>query len=179
MTTDTTTPQGDEHGKKRRWRWTRRAMFGSGIALALAGTGAYFTQAQPRHHGWGHHGAGTMDAESATEWAQLMTRQALRRVDATPEQEARIQTIIGGALKELLPLREETRLARSEILQLIGASSIDRAAMERLRAGHVVAHEQASKRVMQAVLEIADTLKPEQREQLTKMIAERRWGRHG
>lgn len=178
MTTETT-PLGDEHGKKRRWRWTRRALFGSGIALALAGTGAFFGHAQSRHHGWGHHGAGAMDAESATEWAQLMTRQALRRVDATPDQEARIQAIIGGALKDLLPLRDEGRLARKESLQLIGAASIDRNAIERLRAGQIAVHEQASKRVMQAVLEIADVLKPEQREQLTKMIAERRWGRHG
>lgn len=176
MTTDIT-PTGDEHGKKRRWRWTRRAMFGSGIALALAGTGAFFSHAQPRHHGWGHHGGGAMDAESATEWAQLMTRQALRRVDATPEQEARIQAIIGGTLKELLPLRDEARLARRESLQLLAAPTIDRAAMEKLRAGQIAVHEQASKRVMQAVLEVAEILKPEQREQLTKMIAERRWGR--
>ncbi len=176
MTTTPSTPPGDRCGSKRRRRWTRRVLLGGGVALAIAGAGAWYSHAQPRHHGSGMMGA--MDAESASEWAQLMTRQMLRRIDATPEQETKIQAIVAGALKELLPMREGARAARSEALQLVSAPAIDRAAIEKLRGAQIAMHDQASKRMMQAVLEIADALSPAQREQLTGVLAERRWGPH-
>lgn len=173
-----TTPQADEHGRKRRWRWTRRVLFGSGIAVALAGAGSYFTHAQPRAHFWGgHHGHGaSFDPQSATEWAQLMTRQMLRRVDASADQQDRVQAIVAGALKDLLPMRDEGRMARQESLKLVSAATIDRDALERLRAGQIAMHEQASKRMMKAVLDISEVLTPEQREKLAQAMAEHRWG---
>lgn len=175
MTTETT-PTRDEYGGKRRWRWTRRVLFGSGIAVALASAGAYFSHAQSRHHGWGGHHGAAFDPQSATEWAQLMTRQMLRRVDATTEQQERIQTIVAGALKDMLPMRDERRMARQESIKLVAAPTIDRDALERLRAGQIAMHEQASKRMMKAVLDIAEVLTPEQREKLTQVMTEHRWG---
>ncbi|MBM3525822.1 MAG: periplasmic heavy metal sensor [Alphaproteobacteria bacterium] len=181
MTNETTPtptpPQTDEHGRKRRWRWTRRVLFGSGIAVALAGAGTYFTHAQPRHHFWGgHHHGGAFDAQSATEWAQLMTRQMLRRVDATADQQDRVQAIVAGALKDLMPMREEGRTAREAGVKLVTAPTIDRDALERLRAGQISMHEQASRRMMKAVLDIAEVLTPEQRDKLAQAMAEHRWG---
>ena len=175
MTPDTT-PNGDEYGSRRRWRWTRRVLFGSGIAVALASAGAYFAHAQSRHHGWGGHHAAAFDPQSAAEWAQLMTRQMLRRIDATPEQQERIQAIVGIALKDMLPMREQGRMARQEGIQLLAAPTIDREALERLRAGQIALHEQASKHMTKAVLDIAETLTPAQRDKLALAIAEHRWG---
>ena len=176
MTTTPSTPPADRCGSKRRRRWTRRVLLGGGVALALAGAGAWYGHAQPRHHGWGM--AGAMDAESAGEWAQLMTRQMLRRIDATPEQETKIQAIVAGALRELLPMREGARAAHGDALKLVSAPAVDRAALETLRAAQIAMHDQASKRMMQAVLEIADALTPAQREQLARTLAEHRWGPH-
>lgn len=172
-------PKGDEHGAKRRWRWTRRALFGGAIVAALAGVGGWIGHAQQRHHGWHHagHSMGAMDAESAGEWAQLATRQMLRRINASSEQQARIETIVAGAVKDLVPLRDEARMAREEAIKLVAAPVVDRGAIERLRAGQIAVHEQASKRIATAVGDIAEVLTPAQREELTRMMVERRWGR--
>ena len=179
-TPGTTTPAGDEHGSKRRWRWTRRALFGGALATALAGAGAWISHAQHRPHGWHHAGysMGSMDADSAVEWAQVATRQMLRRIDATSAQQARIETIVAGAVKDLVPLRDEARMAREEALKLVAAPVVDRTAIERLRAGQIAVHEQASRRIATAVGDIAELLTPAQREELTRMMVERRWGRH-
>jgi periplasmic protein CpxP/Spy len=179
-TTTKTPPAGDEHGAKRRWRWTRRALFGGAIATALAGAGVWISHAQQRHHGWHHagHSMGAMDAESAGEWAQLATRQMLRRIDASSEQQSRIEAIVAGAVKDLVPLRDAARMAREEAIKLVTAPAVDRAAIERLRAGQIAVHEQASKRIAAAIGDIADVLTPAQREELTRMMVERRWGRH-
>lgn len=174
-----TPPVGDEHGSRRRWRWTRRALFGGALVVALAGAGAWIGHAQHRPHGWHHagHSMGAMDAESAVEWAQLAARQALRRIDASSEQQARIETIVAAAVKDLVPLRDEARMAREEAIKLVAAPVVDRSAIERLRAGQIAVHEQASKRIATAVGDIAEVLTPTQREELTRMMVERRWGR--
>ena len=163
-TTPHTTPN-----TTRRWRWARRALLGGGVALALAAPAAWVAQGQSRRGG---------DLESAQEWAAVFVRQALRRLDATPEQHAKVQAIVERALGDLYPLRDQHRASRDAALKLLAAESVDRAAAERLRAQQIGLYDQASKRMMQAVLDVAEVLTPAQRDALAKEIAERRWRHH-
>jgi Spy/CpxP family protein refolding chaperone len=55
-------------------------------------------------------------------------------VNATPEQTAKLTQIAKAAGKDLRPLREKARDARKRGMELLGAPTIDRAAIERLRA---------------------------------------------
>lgn len=163
---------------KRRWRWARRSLIVGGVALALAVPAAWVAHGQARHHGMSFMRGGPADLETAQEWLAVFLRQTLRRLDATPEQHARIQGIAERALADLYPLRERQREARVAALTLLSAERIDPAGAEQLRAQQIALHEQASKRIMQAVLEAAEALTPTQRDQLSKEIAARRW-RHG
>jgi len=162
-------------GPERRWRWARRALLGGGVALALAAPVAWAAQSQgPRSFA----GFGAGDLQSAQEWAAVFVRQMLRRIDATPEQHAKVQAIVERALGDLYPLREQHHKARDAALRILSAETIDRTAAEQLRAGELALYEQASKRMMQAVLDVAEVLNPAQRDALAKAIAERRWRHH-
>jgi Spy/CpxP family protein refolding chaperone len=181
MTDSTQTPVPPPEAK-RRWRWTRRVLFGSGLALLVASGGAYFAKAQGSFHGHHRggffgHGAG-MDVDSAQDFARFMTRRLLGEIEATPEQRSRVVAIVEAAVKDLHPLRDQTRASHEQSVKLMTAATIDRAAAERLRAQQIALHEQGSKRLVQALLDIAEQLTPEQREKLAKHLAEHRWRRH-
>jgi periplasmic protein CpxP/Spy len=163
---------------QRRWRWARRSMIAGGVALALAVPAAWVAHGQTRHHGMSFMRGGQVDLETAQEWLAVFVRQTLRKLEATPDQHARIQGIAERALADLYPLRERQREARVTALTLLSAERIDPQGAETLRAQQIALHEQASKRIMQAVLEAAEVLTPPQRDQLAKEIAARRW-RHG
>jgi periplasmic protein CpxP/Spy len=171
---DTESPRAPE--LQRRWRWARRALIGGGVTLALAVPTAMVARG---HGGHWFGGAGMhADLPSAQEWLALALRQTLRRLDATPEQHAKVQLIAERALADLYPLREQHHRTRDAALALLRADTVDRAAAERLRAEQIALHEQASKRMMQAVLDAAEVLTPAQRDALAKDLAERRWRRH-
>lgn len=150
-------------------RWGRRALFAGGMAALLTGA----AMAHPGHGGFG----GGHDLQSSQEWAELAARQMLRKIDATPEQQAKIDAIIVAAVKDIHPLREQTRAARGDAMKLLGAPTVDRGAAEQLRAQQIALHEKISRRMMQAMLDAAEVLTPPQREKLAKTMAERH--RHG
>jgi Spy/CpxP family protein refolding chaperone len=165
MVAPDTTPQ-----VTRRWRWARRTLLGGGVALALAAPTAWIAQSQIRRGG--------ADLESAQEWAAVFVRQSLRKLDATPDQHAKVQAIVERALGDLYPLRDQHRASRDAALKLLAADTVDRAGAEALRARQIALYDQASKRMMQAVLDVAEVLTPAQRDALAKEIAERRWRHH-
>ena len=151
-------------------RWGRRALVAGGLAALLASASA---MANPGPGGFGH----GHDLQSSQERMELRTRQMLRKVDATPEQQAKIGAIVATAVKDIHPLREQARAARRDAMKLMGAPAIDRNAAEQLRVQQIALHEQISKRMMQAMLDAAEVLTPQQREKLAKTMAERHHNR--
>ncbi|MFO0996232.1 MAG: Spy/CpxP family protein refolding chaperone [Alphaproteobacteria bacterium] len=147
-------------------RWGRRALFAGGLATVLVSAAAI---AHPGHGGFG----GGRDLESSQEWAELATRQMLRKIDATPEQQSKINAIVLAAVKDIYPLREQAHAMRRDAMKLMAAPTVDRAAAERLRMQQNTLHEQISKRMMLAMLDAAEVLTPQQRETLAKTMAER------
>ena len=57
--------------------------------------------------------------------------------------------------------------------------TIDRAALEKLRADQIATHEAVSKQLVQAVADAADLLTPEQRRKISDMLPTRRRLGHG
>jgi Spy/CpxP family protein refolding chaperone len=156
----------------------RRLIVGVLVIAASVGAGAWFATAQPMRHGHGQgmtggmHGA-NFTMQDASDWAEFMSRRMLRQVDATPEQRTKIAAIIDTAVKELYPAQEQMRASRDQAIKLLSAPTIDRGAVEKLRAEHAATHDRLSKRVAQSLTEIAENLTPEQREKLAKLAAER------
>ncbi len=102
----------------------------------------------------------------------------LSDVGATPEQKTRVAAIAKQTATELAPLRASHRAARRQAVELLAAPTIDRAAIERLRAEQMGSADAASRRLTQALADIAEVLTPEQRVQLKERL-ERRMARRG
>jgi len=82
-----------------------------------------------------------------------------------------------AAANDLLPLREQEQRARQDGLDLLAAPAVDRAAIERLRTAQIALADQASKRIAQAIADVADVLTPEQRKALAERISQGPWSR--
>jgi protein CpxP len=111
--------------------------------------------------------------------ADRMIRHLAIEVDATAEQQDKLRAIVRGAVKDLLPVRDKMLAARTTARELWTQQTIDRVAVEKLRADQIAIHDAASKRLVQAVADAAETLTPEQRRKLSNMLPPRGgpWGR--
>jgi Spy/CpxP family protein refolding chaperone len=92
-----------------------------------------------------------------------MTKHIAIELDATAEQQAKLATIAKAAVADLRPLQEKARAARAQAVTLLTAPTVDRSAIERLRAENIGLAETASKRIAQALADAAEVLSPEQR----------------
>jgi Spy/CpxP family protein refolding chaperone len=100
-----------------------------------------------------------------------MTKHMAIEIDATADQQAKIAAIAKAAVADLRPLREKAQAARAQAVTLLTAPTIDRSAIERLRAEQIGLAETASKRIAQALADAADVLSPEQRRKVADWMA--------
>jgi Spy/CpxP family protein refolding chaperone len=130
------------------------AAFLLGSTLAV-GIGAY---AVDRHTG--HHGDGP-----GSHISRLYTE-----VQATDAQKAKIDPLIKAAMADLKPLHEQLHELHKKLLEQASAPTIDRAALEATRQQGLALADKASKRIIQLVADVGDTLTPEQRKKLADHI---------
>lgn len=147
----------------------------AGVTTAAAGLGTLAFGALAH----GRRGRGASDPAQMEERLDRMLERAFETIEATPEQKAKIEPMVKQAAAELRPLREQARNARREGLKLFSADTIDRGAIERLRAQQIQATDAASKRFTQALTDVAEVLTPEQRKTLAARVARRGGHRHG
>ena len=110
--------------------------------------------------------------------ADRMIRHLAIEIDATTEQQDKLRAVVGGAVHDLLPVREKLLTARATARDLLTQQTIDRAAIEKFRADQIAVHDATSKRLVQAVADAAEILTPEQRRKLSNMLPPRGgpWG---
>ncbi|MBN8919417.1 MAG: Spy/CpxP family protein refolding chaperone [Rhizobiales bacterium] len=174
------TPPAANGAPKRRCRGRGRAAFFV-IAVALAGgiTGAVVTKAFSQDAGFGpgwRHGMmmnGPVDPAKAAERADRMVRHLGIEVDATPEQQEKLRAIVKDAVRDLAPLRDKVLEARMRARDLLTQATIDRAAIETLRADQIALADGASKRLVQAITDAAEVLTAEQRRKINDRIPPR------
>jgi periplasmic protein CpxP/Spy len=113
--------------------------------------------------------------------ADRLIRHLAVEIDATTEQQDKLRNIVHAAVKDLLPVREKVLAARTAGRELLTQQTIDRAAIEKLRADQIAIHDAASRRLVQAIDDAAEALTPEQRRKVADMLPARRsfggWGR--
>ncbi len=122
-----------------------------------------------QHWGWHHR----FDTEEINFFVQHRVNRALSEVDATPEQREKADAIAKKAVEDLMAMRNDQESTRGKVLAVLTADTIDRSALEALRAEKLSMADAASKRVVQVVADIADVLKPEQRRKLAEHWKER------
>lgn len=149
----------------------RRPRLIAGITVAIVAlvAGSALAFAHGMH---GMHGG--MDPEEMAEHIQVHVKHVLADVDATPEQQAQIQTIMKAALVDLKALHESAGPAHAELQALLTAPAIDRARLETLRAEHLKIFDAASRRCATALADAADVLTPAQREKLAQQMEKHR-----
>ena len=165
------------HGGRRRTRgWIMGlALLGLGAAGGALATIAVDAGA---HGGWGHgfgHHRHETDAAHVTERLQHVSAWVLDKVDATNEQKERIDAILAGAVNDIVPLRVEHDVYKRDLMVELARPEIDRAALERVRTAELALAEQATARLLDATVAIAEVLEPEQRQQLVERFEK---GRH-
>jgi Spy/CpxP family protein refolding chaperone len=101
--------------------------------------------------------------------ADRFIRHVAVEIDATAEQQDKLQSFVHAAVKDLLPMREKVQAAQVTGRELLTQQTIDRAALEKLRADQIALHDAASRRLIQAIADAAEVLTPEQRRKISDM----------
>ena len=143
-----------------------RRLLAAGLTLALAAGAASTTWAQGR----------PMGPEAMMGDPVPIGRIAdhlLKRLDMTEAQRTQVRQIAQAAAADVKPLHEAGRALREQGLQLMAAPTLDGAAAEALRQQMQTQHDQASKRMLQALLDIGRVLTPEQRVALAERMKQR------
>ncbi|MCL4747914.1 MAG: periplasmic heavy metal sensor [Burkholderiaceae bacterium] len=172
---------------KRRRFWLFAGLAGAATTLAACaqpgsgargegggGWGGWGARHGHGHHGWGRRGP--IDPQKMAERVDRGVDRVLSQVDASDEQKRKVATIAKQTLTELAPMREKFRDARRRGVELLAAATIDRAAIERLRAEQLQAADTLSRRISVAMVDVAEVLDAGQRAKL-KAGLERRMGR--
>ena len=122
------------------------------------------------HRGGGFFG-GPLSSAQIDDRIDRATKHMAIELDATGDQQAKIASIAKAAVADLLPLREKAQAARGQAVALLTAPTIDRSAIERLRAEQIALAETASKRFAQALADAAEVLNPDQRKKVADWTA--------
>lgn len=159
-----------DRGRSTRRRRILYALLGTGALAAVIGTRPLLAALQegggfhrPWRGGWGHH---RMTPEAAKEHMQVAAKWALREIDANEQQQERVNKVLAGTIDDLFRLKGQHQANREAFAAQLGGASIDRAALEEIRKSELALADEASRRFVQAMADIAEVLTPEQRQQL-------------
>ena len=164
---------GTGNPRRRFFRW-------AAVTTVIAGVVAGIGVAALAHGPGGWHRGGFMgeplDPARMDEHLDRMLKHLYVEIGATDAQQQLLAPIVKGAAQDFLPLRAKMHEAHRRAAELLSQDTVDRAALETLRADHMRLAEQASTRFVQALADVADVLTPEQRRQLADHVG--RWHRH-
>lgn len=169
---------GDPIGMRRArrrvfWLGVVAASLAAAIASAIAIGGTSEARAMRGFFGnvHGSHRHGFADREAAREHAELAAEWLLRSVDASDEQQQRVREIVGASLDALAPLAEQHRAHHEALILLLGQETIDRGALESLRAQELELADQASRALVAGIADVAESLTPAQRAELLEFAS--------
>lgn len=142
-----------------------------GVFVVAAAAVSVPAHAQHRH-GHGMEGAGMMFGGGSGHMARRLDRM-LDGLEVSDAQRTQIRQIAQAAAADLKAQREAARGLRDQGLQIFTAPSVDAAAAESLRQQMLAQHDQASRRTLQAMLDVSQVLTPEQRAKFGERMKER------
>jgi periplasmic protein CpxP/Spy len=141
---------------------------GAALLVAVLGTATLSAWAMPGGHGPGHDGPGL---------GMMLGGRGLDRmldsVNASADQRTQIKAIAERTMTDMKAQRDAGKGTRQQLMNLFAQPTVDANAAEALRAQMLQQHDQSSRRMMQAMLEVSRVLTPEQRKQLADRAAQR------
>ena len=167
--TQTTTTKATAPGALGR---VRVLMFGT--LMAVLATWAMTSWAQPMGGHGGHHGmGGGMMMGGSPERMGRMVDRMLDHLDATDAQRSQIKQIVQGAAADLKSQRDAHKALRQQGMQIFTAPNVDANAAEALRQQMMAQHDQVSRRMTQAMVDISRVLTPEQKAKIAEHLQKR------
>jgi Spy/CpxP family protein refolding chaperone len=163
---------------RRGWQMGRHMLAMSVVAIAAAGA-AIGAQAQGMDDigGMGGHGPGP---RGGMPMFGAMSGQMGRGIDrmldglgVTDAQRSQIKQITTSAAADIRAQREAGRALHEKGMQLFAAPTVDASAAESLRQQMLAQHDQSSRRMLQAMLDVSKVLTPEQRAKMAQRAKER------
>jgi periplasmic protein CpxP/Spy len=149
-------------------------LFGVAVTVAVLSTAALSVWAQGGPGNFGGHGGPGMHGGPGIGMMQgRMGERMLDAVNATAEQRTQVKQITDRNVAEMQAQRETHRALREQAMKLFTQPTVDAAAAEQLRQQMLQQHDQASRRMMQSMLEVSRILTPEQRKQMADHMAQR------
>jgi len=94
-------------------------------------------------------------------------------VNASPEQKAKLLAVAKAAQLDLKPLHEQLKAGHEQMMVLMSATTLDRAAIEQRRQQQVATTDAISRRMVQLMVDSAEVLTPEQRTKFAAMMKNR------
>ena len=125
------------------------------------------------HHGMGGGMGGGMMFRGSPEHMGRMIDHMLDGLNASDAQRGQIKQIAAGAATDLKAQREAGRALRQRAMQAFTAPTVDAGAVEQVRQQMLQQHDQMSRRMTQAMLDVARVLTPEQRARLGERMRDR------
>jgi len=167
-------------------RRLRRFLFASALLVTGGVIGAVIAgpvrsqgwYGPPMHHGWGpphHEMGGYGDRMFFPGRIERGVERLGWAVDASSEQKQKINAITQKAADDIFELRAKHLEARKQLVETLAAPTVDRAKLEALRADQMKLAETATKRVADAVADVAEVLTSAQRADLARLFE--RWQR--
>ena len=126
------------------------------------------------HGGDQRGGPGMGGMFGSPERAGRMIDRMLDGLNATDAQRTQIKQIAASAFTDLRAQRQAGRSLRQRGMDILTSPTVDPAAAEQLRQQTLQQHDQASRRMTQALLDVARVLTPEQRAKLGERLKDRR-----
>ncbi len=156
------------HGVGVVFRW----MMVSVLVVAAAAV-AVSAEAQERQPGMGGGGHGMMMFGGPPEHMGRHIDRMLDGLNATDAQRTQIKQIAMAAATDLRAQREAGKGLRERGMQIFTAPNVDAQAAESVRQQMQTLHDQASRRTLQALLDVSRVLTTEQRAKLGERMKER------
>ena len=154
--------------------WRAVAM---GVLVAVSASVGLAAWAQPMHgHGHAEHAGAGMGPHLFAGSPERLSRgvdHMLDGLNASDAQRSQIKQIVLAAAAELKGQHEAGRALRDKAAAVFTAPTVDAAAAESLRQQMITQHDTASRRVLQAMLDISNVLTPEQRSKMGQRLKER------
>lgn len=143
-------------------------MLGAAVLVAVVGTGSQLAQAMP-----GGPGAGPMGGPMGGPGHGMMSGRLLQAIGASADQQAQVKAIMQAARDDIRKNHEAAGDLRAQMTAVFTAPVVDARAAEAVRAKMATVREADSKRMLQAMVDAAAVLTPEQRQQLADKMGKR------
>jgi protein CpxP len=172
-------PTAPKRSRLRRFAFASALLVTGGvIGAVIAGPVRSQGWQGPMHYGWGGGHHEMMGGPDRMFFPGRIERGVERLgwiTDASTEQKQKINAITQKAADDIFDLRNKHLEARKQVVGLLSAPTIDRPKLEALRADQMKLADAATKRVSDAVADVAEVLTPAQRADLANRLE--RWQR--